>query len=119
MKEKYLITCGDVNTAHKEIDLEHPKQNQDTTGFLPRERAWLDKFFSPGALVDTFRIFHPDEPKQYTWWDYKTAARTRNVGWRLDYFMVDAASIAKVKDAFILSGVQGSDHAPVGVIMDV
>lgn len=113
MKQKYVISCGDVNTAHKEIDLEHPKQNQNTTGFLPRERAWLDKFFS-GGLVDTFRMFNK-EPKQYTWWDYKTAARSRNVGWRLDYFMVDEACAKKVKDAYILSNVTGSDHAPVGV----
>ena len=113
MKQKYVITCGDVNTAHKEIDLEHPKQNQKTTGFLPQERAWLDKFFN-GGLMDTFRMFNK-EPKQYTWWDYKTAARSRNVGWRLDYFMVDEDCAKKVKDAYILSDVMGSDHAPVGI----
>lgn len=118
MKDKHVIACGDVNTAHMPIDLEHPKQNQDTTGFLPEERAWLDKFFK-GGLVDTFRLIHPNEPKQYTWWDYKTAARGRNVGWRLDYFIVDEACAKKVKDAYILSNVQGSDHAPVGLVLDL
>lgn len=116
-KEKYVITCGDVNTAHQPIDLEHPKQNEKTTGFLPQERAWLDKFFTTG-LVDTFRVFNK-EPKQYTWWDYKTAARSRNVGWRLDYFMVDEAAAKKVKEAYILSEVTGSDHAPVGINIDL
>ena len=112
-KKKYVITCGDVNTAHKEIDLEHPKENQNTTGFMPCERAWLDKFFSQG-LVDTFRMFN-SQGKQYTWWDYKTAARSRNVGWRLDYFMVDEKSAKLIKNAYILSDVMGSDHAPVGI----
>ncbi len=115
--KKPLITCGDVNTAHQPIDLEHPKQNEKTTGFLPQERAWLDRFFSEG-LVDAFRQFN-NEPKQYTWWDYKTAARSRNVGWRLDYFMVDKAAAKLLKNAFILSDVQGSDHAPVGIEIDL
>ncbi|MDR0646792.1 MAG: exodeoxyribonuclease III [Elusimicrobiota bacterium] len=113
-KEKLLIACGDVNTAHKEIDLEHPKQNENNTGFLPSERAWLDRFFSEG-LVDAFRLLHRDESKQYTWWDYKTAARERNVGWRIDYFMLDERAAQKLKAAYILSGVLGSDHAPIGV----
>jgi exodeoxyribonuclease-3 len=116
-KEKHVICCGDLNTAHKEIDLEHPEQNRKITGFLPRERAWLDKFFG-GGLVDTFRMFN-HEPRQYTWWDYKTAARLRNVGWRLDYFMVDEGCAKKVKNAYILSDVQGSDHAPVGIDVDL
>lgn len=116
-KEKFVITCGDVNTAHKEIDLEHPKENQNTTGFLPSERAWLDKFFSQG-LVDTFRMFNK-EPKQYTWWDYKTGARARNVGWRLDYFMVDENASKKVKNATILTSVLGSDHAPISLEIDL
>ena len=93
------------------------KENQDTTGFLPSERAWLDKFFNE-ALVDTFRMFNK-EPKQYTWWDYKTAARSRNVGWRLDYFMVDFNAAKHVKDAGILSDVMGSDHAPVSLTIDL
>jgi len=116
-KEKHVIACGDVNTAHTEIDLEYPKQNQKTTGFLPCERAWLDTFFTQG-LTDTLRIFNK-EPKQYTWWDYKTAARTRNVGWRLDYFMVDNAFAKQVKNAYILSDVMGSDHAPIGIDADI
>ena len=116
-KQKYVICCGDVNTAHKEIDLEHPKENQNTTGFLPEERAWLDKFFSEG-LNDSFRLFNK-EPKQYTWWDYKTAARTRNVGWRLDYFMVDDKAVKLLKNAYILSDVMGSDHAPIGIDIEL
>lgn len=116
-KKKYVITCGDVNTAHKEIDLEHPKENQKTTGFLPQERAWLDKFFSEG-LVDTFRMFNT-QGKQYTWWDYKTSARSRNVGWRLDYFMVDEKASKLIKNAYILSDVPGSDHAPVGIDIEI
>lgn len=116
-KQKMVITCGDVNTAHKPIDLEHPKENEDTTGFLPQERAWLDKFFTQG-LIDIFRQFNK-EPRQYTWWDYKTAARTRNVGWRLDYFMLDKTAAKRVKDAYILSDVYGSDHAPAGIDIDL
>ncbi len=110
---KAVLFCGDVNTAHKEIDLARPKENVENSGFMPVERAWLDKITALG-WVDTFRAFHP-EPDQYTWWDYKTRARERNVGWRLDYFFVNSEKAGLVKDAFILPGVQGSDHCPVGV----
>lgn len=108
---KTVIACGDVNTAHQEIDLARPKENAGVTGFLPKERAWLDRFFGEG-YVDAFRRFHP-EPNQYSWWDYKTRARERNVGWRIDYFMVDEASAGKLKAAQILTDVYGSDHAPL------
>jgi exodeoxyribonuclease-3 len=117
-REKPLVTCGDVNTAHNEIDLARPKQNEKNTGFLPKERAWLDKFFSQG-LVDIFRRFHPNEPEQYTWWDYKTGARARNIGWRIDYFMLDEKAAKKAKSAYILADVMGSDHAPVGIDIDL
>jgi len=112
-KGKNIILCGDVNTAHTEIDLEHPKQNEKNTGFLPEERAWMTKFIDRG-YVDTFRFFNK-EPKHYTWWDYKTAARTRDVGWRLDYFFVNKSFMSKVKKASILKSVMGSDHCPVGI----
>ncbi|MCL2887821.1 MAG: exodeoxyribonuclease III [Elusimicrobia bacterium] len=113
MKKKTVVICGDVNTAHKEIDLARPKENEKNTGFLPEERAWLDKFFTNG-LTDTFRLFNADGGN-YTWWDYKTKARERNVGWRIDYFFVDTASEKKVKKSYIMPDVQGSDHCPIAL----
>jgi len=112
-KGKNLLIGGDVNTAHKEIDLARPKENEKISGFLPQERAWIDKFVRHG-YVDTFREFHP-EPEQYTWWSMRTRARERNVGWRIDYFFVTEGFRERVKDAFILPEVQGSDHCPIGV----
>ena len=109
-----LVVCGDVNTAHKEIDLARPKPNVKRSGFLPVEREWMDRLVTEG-FVDTFRVFHPDEPAQYTWWDQMTRARERNVGWRIDYFFVSENLVGRVKDAFILSEVTGSDHCPVGI----
>lgn len=114
---KAVIFCGDVNTAHNEIDLARPKENVENSGFMPIERAWLDKITGKG-WVDTFRTFHP-EPGQYSWWDYKTKARERNVGWRIDYFFINKEKASLVKDAFILPEVQGSDHCPVGVTLDL
>jgi exodeoxyribonuclease-3 len=108
-----LIICGDVNTAHKEIDLARPKQNQNISGFLPQERAYLDRFLENG-LVDTFRIFHQEE-EQYTWWDMKTRARDRNIGWRIDYFFITQNLLDSMKNAFILPEVMGSDHCPIGI----
>lgn len=117
MKQKTLIVCGDVNTAHQPVDLARPKENEKNTGFLPEERAWLNKFFSEG-FVDTFRLFTHDGG-HYTWWDYKTGARKRNVGWRIDYFMVDAKSAGKVKSSSMLSDVMGSDHCPLQLEIDL
>jgi len=108
-----IIICGDVNTAHKEIDLARPKENSNVSGFLPEERAWIDKFINSG-YVDTFRIFNK-EPQNYTWWDQVTRARQRNVGWRIDYFFVSENARDDVKNAFILSDVMGSDHCPIGI----
>jgi len=108
-----IMVCGDVNTAHKEIDLAHPKENSKISGFLPEERAWIDKFLSHG-YVDTFREFNP-QPEQYTWWSYRTRARERNVGWRLDYFFVNQEFMDRVQASYILSEVMGSDHCPVGI----
>ncbi len=112
---KKLVICGDVNTAHKEIDLARPKENVNRTGFLPEERAWIDKFVSHG-YVDTFRHFHK-EPNQYTYWDMKTGARTRNVGWRIDYFFVSENLLPSVTSSFILPQVMGSDHCPIGITL--
>lgn len=108
---KNIIFCGDVNTAHNEIDLARPKDNEDHTGFLPIERKWIDKVISHG-YIDTFRKFHPKKI-QYSWWDMKTFARDRNVGWRLDYFFVSDSLENKIKKAEILDNIFGSDHCPV------
>jgi len=108
-----IIVCGDFNTAHKEIDLARPKENERISGFLPVERAWIDSFVDHG-YIDTFRKFHV-ESNQYSWWDLKTGARARNVGWRIDYFFVNKEFFPKVKNAFILQHVMGSDHCPVGI----
>lgn len=110
---RHVVVCGDVNTAHEEIDLARPRENQKNTGFLPQERAWVSKFIQTG-YADTFRHFDRT-PGKYTWWDYKTGARARNIGWRIDYFFVDQAFLPRVKAAFILADVQGSDHCPVGI----
>ncbi len=114
---RHVVVCGDVNTAHKEIDLARPKANETRSGFLPVERAWLDKFMEHG-LVDTFRMFN-QEPGQYTWWDVKSRARERNVGWRLDYFYVDDGFKGQVEQSYIMSDVMGSDHCPVALTIRV
>ncbi len=108
---KNLIICGDYNTAHEEIDLARPKENEGISGFLPIERAWLDKFVSYG-YVDTFRNLYP-EAVEYTWWSMRSYARPRNIGWRIDYFFVNEEFLGKVKDSYILTEVEGSDHAPI------
>lgn len=109
-----VIFCGDLNTAHREIDLTHPKANQNASGFLPEERAWIDRLIAAG-WVDTFRHFYPDLREQYTWWSVPTGARSRNVGWRIDYFFAAAEVMPRVTAAFILPEVMGSDHCPVGI----
>ena len=111
-----IIFCGDVNTAHQEIDLARPKQNQKTTGFLPEERAWLDEVTAQGYL-DTFRHLYPERTGAYTWWSYMRGARDRNVGWRLDYFFVSPDLWPRVVDAVIYAEVMGSDHCPVEMVL--
>jgi exodeoxyribonuclease-3 len=113
---KEIVVCGDVNTAHKEIDLARPRENSKTSGFLPKEREWLDRFIEAG-LIDTFREFDPS-PGRYSWWDIKTRARERNVGWRIDYFYISKGLRPRLKEAFILNEVQGSDHCPVGIVLE-
>jgi exodeoxyribonuclease-3 len=115
LKGTKVVICGDFNTAHKEIDLARPKENANASGFLPVERAWLDKFVAHG-YIDTFRHFNK-EPDNYTWWDMKTRARERNVGWRIDYLFVTENLLPMVSNAFIMSEVTGSDHCPVGIIL--
>ncbi len=112
---KTVLVCGDFNTAHKEIDLARPRENANVSGFLPIEREWIDRFIAAG-FVDTFRHFNK-EPHQYTWWDLKSGARERNVGWRIDYFFVTENLLPSVADAFIMPNVTGSDHCPVGIVL--
>ncbi len=112
-----VVVTGDFNTAYAEIDLARPKENSKTSGFLPEEREGLGEFFAAG-LVDTFRLLHPDTVK-YTWWDMVTRARERNVGWRIDYFMVSPDLKERVLAADIHDEVMGSDHCPISLVLDV
>ena len=109
---KGIIFCGDVNTAHTEIDLARPKENVMNTGFLPIERAWLDKVIHKG-YVDIFRHFYPQAKNAYTYWDMKTFSRERNVGWRIDYFFASPDFIKSIKSIILNSDVFGSDHCPI------
>ena len=112
-QDKKIVICGDVNTAHKEIDLARPKANEKISGFLPEEREWIDKLLETG-FIDTLRVFN-QKPEQYTWWDMMTRARDRNVGWRIDYFFISDNLKDNLKSALILPEVMGSDHCPVGI----
>jgi exodeoxyribonuclease-3 len=108
---KRLIICGDFNTAHKEIDLARPKDNINVSGFLPVERAWMDKFVQEG-YIDTFRLSNV-KPHNYTWWHMVTRARERNVGWRIDYFFTSSDLEKSIDHATIESSILGSDHCPI------
>jgi exodeoxyribonuclease-3 len=110
-EKKTVVICGDFNVAHKPIDLANPAQNEKNPGYSLPERQWMDTFIGAG-YIDTFRKFNK-EPEQYTWWSYRFNARGKNIGWRIDYFCVDAASEARIKDAAILDNILGSDHCPV------
>lgn len=110
-----VVICGDINTAHQEIDLKNHKTNHNTTGFLPEERAWISKYLEHG-FVDAFRVIYP-EKEQYTWWTYIGNARARNVGWRLDYFLVSEGLMDQVRDVVIHDDVMGSDHCPVTLVI--
>jgi len=115
---KGIIICGDVNTAHREIDLTNPRANADTSGFLPIERAWIDTLLSLG-YIDTFRHVHGDVKEVYSWWSYRFSARAKNIGWRIDYFFISEDLKDALEDAFILDHITGSDHCPVGISIDV
>ena len=114
-----LVICGDFNTAHNEIDLKNPKANADRSGFLRIERDWLDRIVA-GGYLDTFRTIYPETVK-YSWWSYRFKARERNAGWRIDYFFVTEDIMEKgwIKDAIIENDVFGSDHCPVGLILEI
>lgn len=113
-----LVITGDYNTAHNEIDLKNPKANENTSGFLRIERDWLDKIVAEG-YVDTFRYLYPETVK-YSWWTYRFKARERNAGWRIDYFFVtqDLIDSGRVKKAFIDNDLFGSDHCPIGLVLE-
>lgn len=112
-KGKKIVFCGDVNTAHKEIDLSRPKENEDVSGFLPIEREWIDRVVEKG-YIDTLREFHP-EVDLYTWWSLRAGARERNVGWRIDYFFIQEELRKALRDAYIMPEVMGSDHCPTAI----
>ncbi len=111
-----VLVMGDFNTAHREIDLARPRQNRETSGFLPEERRALDRLLADG-WVDTFRHFEPG-PGHYSWWSQRVGVRERNIGWRIDYVLASPAAMRFVRGAFIARDVRGSDHAPVGVDLD-
>lgn len=111
-----IIITGDFNTAHNEIDLANPKENSKVSGFLPEEREWIDKYLENG-FKDAYRELYPDKV-EYTWWTYRFTARARNIGWRLDYFLVSDALMSRVGDVIIHNEITGSDHCPVTLIID-
>lgn len=116
-QRRKIVFLGDVNTAHNEIDLARPKENSKVSGFLPIERQWIDKAIAAGYL-DTFRTLNSGLV-QYSWWDMKSGARSRNIGWRIDYVFVSPDLETFVKRAFILTDVEGSDHCPVGIELEI
>ena len=113
-RTKPVVFCGDLNVAHQEIDLARPKGNHKNAGFSPQERQSFDNILA-SDFTDTFRHFHPDTTEAYSWWSYRAGARTKNVGWRIDYFCVSNSLIDSLKNAWILSDVLGSDHCPVAI----
>lgn len=113
-----VVFCGDVNTAHTAVDLARPKENEKNTGFLPEERAWIDMVVG-AKFVDVWRKINPDTKDVYTYWDMKTFARSRNVGWRIDYFFIDADLVSHVKKITIYQDVLGSDHCPLELDIDL
>ena len=117
-KKKPVIMCGDLNVAHEEIDLKNPKTNRGNAGFTDEERAKMTELLKSG-FVDTFRYLYPDKTDAYSWWSYMGKAREKNIGWRIDYFIVSENIKDKIKDAIIYPEVMGSDHCPVGLIVDL
>ena len=114
---KPVIMCGDLNVAHEEIDLKNPKSNRGNAGFTDEEREKMTELLA-GGFVDSFRYLYPDKTDSYSWWSYMGKAREKNVGWRIDYFIVSQDIKDKIKDAMIYPEIMGSDHCPVGVIIE-
>lgn len=117
-KEKPVIICGDLNVAHKEIDLKNPKTNRRNAGFTDEERDKMTELLNAG-FTDTFRYLYPDKTEAYTWWSYMFKAREKNAGWRIDYFIVSNDIKDKVKESYIYSEIMGSDHCPVGLDIEL
>lgn len=117
-KNKPVILCGDLNVAHNEIDLKHPKANVGNPGFSNEEREKFTKLVEVG-FVDSFRYLYPDLTDQYTWWSYRAGARPKNVGWRIDYFVVSEGIKDKIIDSVIYKDIMGSDHCPIGLEIDI
>lgn len=117
-KVKPVVVCGDMNVAHKEIDLKNPKTNRRNAGFTDEERAEFTNLLDAG-FTDSFRLIHPDLEDAYTWWSYRMKAREKNVGWRIDYFVVSNRLAPNIKDANIRSDIYGSDHCPVELDLDI
>ncbi len=116
-EKKPVILCGDLNVAHQEIDIKNPKSNRMNAGFTDEERAKMTQLLSSG-FVDTFRRLYPEVTGAYSWWSYFSNARANNVGWRIDYFIVSERLMPRIKDSFILPEVEGSDHCPVGILLE-
>jgi len=117
-QHKPIVLCGDLNVAHQEIDLKNPKANTKNAGFTMQEREQLQKLLDEG-FIDTYRYFYPDQEGAYSWWSYRFKARANNSGWRIDYFLVSQRLEKYLADAQIYSHIEGSDHCPVGVRIDV
>lgn len=117
-EKKPVIVCGDLNVAHKDIDLKNPKTNRNNPGFTDEERAYFSTMLESG-FVDTFRYFYPDLEGAYSWWSYRFKAREKNAGWRIDYFLVSPVLASKLDDAKIHSGIMGSDHCPVELTINM
>jgi len=115
---KPVVLCGDLNVAHQDIDLKHPKTNHESAGFTDEERGKMTALLDAG-FCDTFRSVYPDRRDAYTWWSYMGKAREKNTGWRIDYFIVSSKILGNVKDAYIYSEIMGSDHCPVGLDLDL
>ncbi len=116
-KNKSVILCGDLNVAHKEIDLKNPKANRRNAGFTDEERSKMTELLNVG-FIDTFRLLYPDKTDSYTWWSYMGHAREKNVGWRIDYFIVSKELKKSIKEAYIYDKIMGSDHCPVGLLFE-
>lgn len=116
-KNKPVIICGDFNVAHEPIDIARPKENYNkAAGYTQKEIDGMDRFIA-GGLVDTFRHFYPEKKEAYSWWSYRFGAREKNIGWRIDYFLISQSLVQNLKEAFILNMVDGSDHCPVGIVI--
>ena len=117
-KKKGVILIGDLNVAHREIDLARPRDNVKNAGFTPEERAWIDAFLKKG-WIDTFRHFHPEKTGAYTWWTYRFNAREKNIGWRVDYVIISEELLPYLKDAYIFYDTYASDHVPAVAEFDL